>query len=106
MSDLNYFLGFKIRQLLPSLQVETPGSINVVEFGKIYQTQMSDDVGRRFSKNVSKVSGVETKAGATGWSTHTYSLEEREAFADWINGRLKDDPDCAGFLVRLVNLFL
>ena len=80
--------------------MSTPGSINVVEFGKVYQSQMSDDVGRKFSKNVSKVSGVETKAGATGWSTHTYSLEEREAFADWINGRLKDDPDCAGFLVR------
>ena len=85
--------------MMPSIEVSQPGQINVFEFGNIYRKQLEKDVGRKFTKNVSQVTGVETKSGATNWSTHTYSLEEREAFADWINGRLKDDPDCQGFLV-------
>ena len=84
---------------MPSIEVSQPGQINVFEFGNIYRKQLEKDVGRKFTKNVSQVTGVETKSGATNWSTHTYSLEEREAFADWINGRLKDDPDCQDFLV-------
>ena len=59
---------------------------------------MKTEVGRKFLTNIDAVTGVETKSGETNWSTHTYSLEEREAFADWINGRLKDDPDCQRFL--------
>ena len=86
---------------MPSIEVSQPGQINVFEFGNIYRKQLEKDVGRKFTKNVSQVTGVETKSGATNWSTHTYSLEEREAFADWINGRLKDDPDCQDFLVSL-----
>ena len=74
------------------------------EFGSIYKSQLKDDVGRKFAKNINEVSGVEIKTGATNWSTHTYSLEEREAFADWINGRLKDDPDCQQFLVSEAKL--
>ena len=85
--------------MMPSIEVSQPGQINVFEFGNIYRKQLEKDVGRKFTKNVSQVTGVETKSGATNWSTHTYSLEEREAFADWINGRLKDDPDCQDFLV-------
>jgi len=84
--------------MMPSIEVSQPGQINVYEFGNIYRKQLEKDVGRKFTKNVSQVTGVETKSGATNWSTHTYSLEEREAFADWINGRLKDDPDCQDFL--------
>jgi len=90
--------GFKIRQLMPTIKVAQPGSIGVDEFANIYKSQLKDDVGRKFGKNISELSGVEVKTGATNWSTHTYSLEEREAFADWINGRLKDDPDCQEFL--------
>lgn len=90
--------GFKIRQMMPSIKVSTPGSIAVDEFGAVYKTLLKDDVGRKFAKNINEVQGVEVKTGATNWSTHTYSLEEREAFADWINGRLKDDPDCQQFL--------
>ena len=85
--------------MMPSIEVSQSGQINVFEFGNIYRKQLEKDVGRKFTKNVSQVTGVETKSGATNWSTHTYSLEEREAFADWINGRLKDDPDCQDFLV-------
>jgi len=90
--------GFKIRQLLPMVKTQTPGQINVTEFAKIYQEQVKTDVGRKFRNNIDAMTGVEKKSGETNWSTHTYSLEEREAFADWINGRLKDDPDCARFL--------
>jgi len=90
--------GFKIRQLMPTIKVAQPGSISVDEFANIYKTQLKDDVGRKFAKNINELSGVEVKTGATNWSTHTYSLEEREAFADWINGRLKDDPDCQHLL--------
>ena len=88
---------------MPSIEVSQPGQINVFEFGNIYRKQLEKDVGRKFTKNVSQVTGVETKSGATNWSTHTYSLEEREAFADWINGRLKDDPDCQDFLVSFLS---
>ena len=84
---------------MPTIKVAQPGSIGVDEFANIYKSQLKDDVGRKFGKNISELSGVEVKTGATNWSTHTYSLEEREAFADWINGRLKDDPDCQEFLV-------
>jgi len=90
--------GFKIRQILPGVKTATPGEINVVEFGKIFYEQVKTEVGRKFLTNIDAVTGVETKSGETNWSTHTYSLEEREAFADWINGRLKDDPDCQRFL--------
>ena len=66
---------------------------------------MKTEVGRKFKKNIEAITGVETKSGATNWSTHTYSLEEREAFADWINGRLKDDPDCQQFLILDFKVF-
>ena len=92
--------------MMPSIKVSTPGSIAVDEFGAVYKTLLKDDVGRKFAKNINEVQGVEVKTGATNWSTHTYSLEEREAFADWINGRLKDDPDCQQFLVSLQKILL
>ena len=59
---------------------------------------MKKDIASSFRKTIDAAEGVVSKTGASSWSTHTYSLEEREAFADWINTRLKDDPDCKNLL--------
>merc|ERR1711893_373827 len=72
--------GFKIRQLLPTVKVSTAGQVSPSEFTTVFQSQLTHDVGRKFAKNINEVSGVEVKTGATNWSLHTYSLEEREAF--------------------------
>ena len=60
--------------------------------------QVKKDIASSFRKTIDAAEGVVSKTGASSWSTHTYSLEEREAFADWINTRLKDDPDCKNLL--------
>ncbi|CAG5106015.1 Oidioi.mRNA.OKI2018_I69.chr1.g2643.t1.cds [Oikopleura dioica] len=90
--------GFKIRQMLPTLTLKTSGRVNVLEFGSIYHDQVKKDIASSFRKTIDAAEGVVSKTGASSWSTHTYSLEEREAFADWINTRLKDDPDCKNLL--------
>ncbi|CBY21875.1 unnamed protein product [Oikopleura dioica] len=90
--------GFKIRQMLPTLSLKTSGRVNVLEFGSIYHDQVKKDIASSFRKTIDAAEGVVSKTGASSWSTHTYSLEEREAFADWINTRLKDDPDCKNLL--------
>merc|ERR1711953_58495 len=91
--------GFKIRQMLPTLSLKTSGEVNVLEFGSIYHDQVKKDIASSFRKTIDAAEGVVSKTGASSWSTHTYSLEERDAFADWINTRLKDDPLC-----KLINL--
>jgi len=60
--------------------------------------KVKKDIASSFRKTIDAAEGVVSKTGASSWSTHTYSLEEREAFADWINTRLKDDPDCKNLL--------
>lgn len=84
--------------MLPTLSLKTSGRVNVLEFGSIYHDQVKKDIASSFRKTIDAAEGVVSKTGASSWSTHTYSLEEREAFADWINTRLKDDPDCKNLL--------
>jgi hypothetical protein len=85
--------------LMPTLRPSTPGELNVEDFGKIYGDQAKSEHGRTYRKHVDEASGIqEVKTGETSWSTHSFSLEEREAFADWINNRLQSDPDCQRLL--------
>jgi len=42
-------------------------------------------------------------SGATDATTHSYSDEEKVAFADYINNALKKDPDCAPKLPININ---
>ena len=44
--------------MLPGIKVKEAGMISTEEFGTVYKKLLSDDVGRRFSKNVSKGLGA------------------------------------------------
>lgn len=90
---------YKLRQISEDLQKETGGTIDFLQFLKLFKSLSLKAVGGSYKKAIDKRQGVEqvgvSSASAEG-TKHSFSTDEMVAFTDWINSCLEDDPDLAG----------
>ncbi|XP_063298573.1 plastin-1 [Pelobates fuscus] len=93
--------GYKVRDIIEKIFAAADrnkdGKIDFEEFVSLVQEQKSKDVSRTFRKSINRRMGITAIGGTSSISSqgtqHSYSDEEKVAFANWINKALKDDPD-------------
>ncbi|XP_015230749.1 plastin-1 [Cyprinodon tularosa] len=97
--------GYKVRQIVESFNAGDANKdekISFSEFVSIYQDLKSKEISESFKRVLSKKDGIYSFGGLSGVSCegtqHSYSDEEKVAFARWINKSLAKDPDCKHLL--------
>jgi plastin-3 len=93
--------GYEVRQLIERYQhggASNKDSLSFWEFSELYkELKEKRDFGVKWKRQVKEVENVESLGGMTESSNedirHTVRMEERVAFADWINTNLLADPD-------------
>ncbi|XP_078265525.1 plastin-2-like isoform X1 [Rhinoraja longicauda] len=91
--------GFKIREIKEKLAESgnQKDKISFEDFVGLIHGLKSDDVAKTFRKHLFKKEGIcavhGTEKSSEG-TQHSFSEEERYAFANWINKALEKDPDC------------
>ncbi|KAF5908012.1 plastin-3, partial [Clarias magur] len=94
--------GYKVREIIQKLMTEgdkdKDNKISFDEFVSIFQELKSGDIAKTFRNAINKKEGILAIGGTSELSSagtqHSYSEEERFAFANWINSALNNDPDC------------
>ncbi|KAM3867382.1 plastin-3-like [Diretmus argenteus] len=94
--------GYKIREIIQSLDKDKDGQISLDEFTQIFLGLKDDHIAQSFRKVINKKEGIVAIKGTSEMSNegtqHSISKQERFAFANWINASLEKDPDCQHFL--------
>ncbi|XP_056420778.1 plastin-1 [Hyla sarda] len=93
--------GYRVREIVEKIfkaaDCNKDGKIDFEEFVLLFQDLKSKDVCRTFRKSINKRMGITAIGGTSAISNqgtqHSYSDEEKVAFANWINKALKEDPD-------------
>lgn len=90
--------GYKIRELLESLDRDKDSRISLEEFTEMFRDLKSDSMASVFKSALKQKEGIVSIGGtseiSSAGTTHTIGEEERHAFANYISTSLKDDPDC------------
>ncbi|XP_018411123.1 PREDICTED: plastin-1 [Nanorana parkeri] len=98
--------GYRVREIIEKIftaaDSNKDGKIDFEEFVALAQEIKSKDVSRSFRRSVTRKQGITALGGTSNISSqgtqHSYSDEEKVAFANWINQELIDDPDCKHIL--------
>ncbi|KAF7201471.1 plastin-1 [Nothobranchius furzeri] len=97
--------GYKVREIVETFiagDTNKDEKISFEEFVSIYQELKSKEFSETFRKVLSRRDGIYSFGGTSGVSCegtqHSYSDEEKVAFARWINKALAKDPDCQHLL--------
>ncbi|KAM4723345.1 plastin-1 isoform 1-T1 [Anableps anableps] len=97
--------GYKVREIVETFiagDTNKDEKISFSEFVAIYQELKSKKFSETFKKILSRKDGIYSFGGTSGVSCegtqHSYSNEEKVAFARWINKALGKDPDCSHLL--------
>ncbi|XP_036006564.1 plastin-1 [Fundulus heteroclitus] len=97
--------GYKVREIVETFMAgdtNKDGKISFNEFVSIYQDLKSKEISGSFKKILTRKDGIYSFGGKSGVSCegtqHSYSDEEKVAFARWINKSLGKDPDCRHLL--------
>ncbi|OCT80914.1 plastin-1 [Xenopus laevis] len=93
--------GFQVREIIEKIFVEADhnkdGKIDFEEFVSVMTDLKSKDISKTFRKAVNKKVGITAVGGTSSNSSqgtqHSYSEEDKFAFANWVNKALIDDPD-------------
>uniref|UniRef100_A0A4W3IQR8 Lymphocyte cytosolic protein 1 (L-plastin) n=1 Tax=Callorhinchus milii TaxID=7868 RepID=A0A4W3IQR8_CALMI len=92
--------GYKIREIAEQLAAsgdKSQDQISFDDFISIFNDLKSSEVAKTFRQQINKKEGICAIGGTANSSEgtqHSYSEEERFAFANWINKALEKDPDC------------
>ncbi|KAM9316964.1 plastin-1 [Gastrophryne carolinensis] len=94
--------GYRVREIIEKIfsaaDRNKDGKIDFEEFVLLAQELKSKDVSRTFRRSINRRQGITAIGGTSSISSqgtqHSYSDEEKVAFANWINKALKEDPDC------------
>lgn len=90
--------GYKVRELLDSMDRNKDSHISFDEFTEIYSDLKGNTMASAFKCALKQKEGIVSIGGTSEISsvgtTHTIGEEERHAFANYINVTLKDDNDC------------
>lgn len=85
----------RVAQLIEEVDLDKDGTIDFKEF-LVMVKSLREGKGGAMADVYKKQATLYTVAGETG--QHSYSEEECEAFVDYINGQLADDPDLSHLL--------
>lgn len=90
--------GYKIREIIETLDLNNDKKICFDEFLGIVQDLKGKEIAKTFRKAINKKDGIRAVGGMSEQSSegtqHSFSEEERYAFVNWINKALEKDPDC------------
>ncbi|CAN9501703.1 unnamed protein product [Ophioblennius macclurei] len=90
--------GYKIREIIETLDRNEDNKIDFNEFLGIVQDLKGKEIAKTFRKAINKKDGIRAVGGMSEQSSegtqHSFSEEERFAFVNWINKALEHDPDC------------
>uniref|UniRef100_A0A8C9WPH3 Lymphocyte cytosolic protein 1 (L-plastin) n=1 Tax=Scleropages formosus TaxID=113540 RepID=A0A8C9WPH3_SCLFO len=91
--------GYRIREIIQDLTstgAQHEGKVTFDEFISVVRGLKSSEVAKTFRKAINKKEGICAVAGTSEQSgtQHSYSEEEKVAFANWVNKALEKDPDC------------
>ncbi|XP_046902639.1 plastin-3-like [Hypomesus transpacificus] len=90
--------GYKVREIIQKLDRNKDNQINFDEFISIFHELKGDNVAKTFRKAINRKEGILAIGGTSELSSvgtqHSFSEEERYAFANWISSALEKDPDC------------
>uniref|UniRef100_A0A8C9WPW4 Lymphocyte cytosolic protein 1 (L-plastin) n=1 Tax=Scleropages formosus TaxID=113540 RepID=A0A8C9WPW4_SCLFO len=95
--------GYRIREIIQDLTstgAQHEGKVTFDEFISVVRGLKSSEVAKTFRKAINKKEGICAVAGTSEQSgtQHSYSEEEKVAFANWVNKALEKDPDCKHIL--------
>ncbi|XP_062331937.1 plastin-3-like isoform X2 [Osmerus eperlanus] len=90
--------GYKVREIIQKLDRNKDNQINFDEFISIFHELKGDNIAKTFRKAINRKEGILAIGGTSELSSvgtqHSFSEEERYAFANWISSALEKDPDC------------
>ncbi|XP_034405528.1 plastin-3-like [Cyclopterus lumpus] len=90
--------GYKVREIIQKLDRNKDNQISFDEFLSIVQELKGSEIAKTFRKAINRKEGILAIGGTSVQSSegtqHSFSEEERYAFANWINTALEKDPDC------------
>ncbi|XP_077402601.1 plastin-3 isoform X2 [Vanacampus margaritifer] len=90
--------GYKVREIIEQLDRNNDNKISFEEYIAIVNQLKGSEVAKTFRKAINRKEGILAIGGMSELSSegtqHSFSKEERFAFAKWINSALENDPDC------------
>ncbi|XP_077360460.1 plastin-3 isoform X2 [Festucalex cinctus] len=90
--------GYKVRELIQQLDRNNDNKISFQEYITIVNNLKGCEVAKTFREAINRKEGILAIGGMSELSSegtqHSFSEEERFAFAKWINSALENDPDC------------
>uniref|UniRef100_A0A8C5E6G4 Plastin-3 n=1 Tax=Gouania willdenowi TaxID=441366 RepID=A0A8C5E6G4_GOUWI len=93
--------GYQVREIIQNLNSTNDKRITKAEFMQVFFVQLKH-VSKTFRTMINKKEGIFAVKGLSQQSSegtqHSFSEEERYAFANWINTALNGDPDCGKIL--------
>lgn len=94
--------GYQARLLFQRLDSNNDCGLCLEEFLKIVQDLEGKKIARTFRKVINRKDGIQALGGNSEQSSegtqHSFSVEERVAFVNWINTALQCDPECRDYL--------
>ncbi|XP_077448291.1 plastin-3 [Stigmatopora argus] len=94
--------GYKVREIINKLDRDSDNKISFNEYLAIVNELKGSEVAKTFRKVINRKEGILAIGGTSELSSegtqHSFSEEERFAFAKWINSALERDPDCQHIL--------
>ncbi|XP_054610393.1 plastin-3-like isoform X1 [Dunckerocampus dactyliophorus] len=90
--------GYMVREIIHKLDRNRDCQISFEEFLSIVQELKGSEIAKTFRKAINRKEGITAIGGTSELSSegtqHSFSEEERFAFAKWINTALEKDADC------------
>ncbi|XP_061559351.1 plastin-3 [Phycodurus eques] len=90
--------GYKVREIIHQLDRNHDNKISFNEYIAIVNELKGSEIAKTFRKAINRKEGILAIGGTSELSSegtqHSFSEEERFAFAKWINSALERDPDC------------
>ncbi|XP_061658931.1 plastin-3 isoform X2 [Syngnathoides biaculeatus] len=90
--------GYKVREIIHRLDRNHDNKISFNEYIAIVNELKGSEIAKTFRKAINRKEGILAIGGTSELSSegtqHSFSEEERFAFAKWINSALERDPDC------------
>ncbi|XP_067656192.1 plastin-2-like [Haliotis asinina] len=95
--------GYEIREIVERYDTDGNMKLDMKEFEKLYIEELKKrNFGLKFKTSVAPKRGVRSHEGvsqaSTVGTTHTVKDSELVAFSDWINAKLRDDPDLKDYV--------
>jgi hypothetical protein len=90
--------GYQIRDMIKEVDIDENGTVEFDEFVEMYKKVKSGKKKFALQETSEKAKKIVKVEGAVEGVQHSFSEEEKAAFADWINFQLEEDPEVKALL--------